>query len=218
MTLALFDLDNTLIGADSDYLWGEYLVARKLVDVQAYQKTNQAFYQDYVDGALDAAAYLRFALAPLAEFEPSKLQELHTEFMREYIDPIWLTEAEALVEKHKSAGHQVIVVTATNRFIVEPIVRRFGIEELICPEPEMQNGRYTGNFVGPTCFAEGKVEKMALWLQNNNASLEEDSWFYSDSHNDLPLLEKVTNPVAVDPDAKLRSIAKERNWPIISLR
>lgn len=218
MTLALFDLDNTLIGADSDYLWGEFLVARQLVDVEAYQKTNHAFYQDYTNGVLDAAAYLRFALAPLAEFEPSKLQELHAEFMRECIEPIWLSAAETLVEKHRSEGHQIIVITATNRFIVEPIVQRFGIDELICPEPEIQNGRYTGNFIGSTCFAEGKVEKMAIWLQKNNASLEEGSWFYSDSHNDLPLLGKVTNPVAVDPDSKLSSIAKERNWPIISLR
>lgn len=217
MTLALFDLDNTLIGGDSDYLWGEFVVSKSLVDVEEYQRLNHEFYLDYVNGSLDVAAYLRFSMAPLAKIEPQLLVELHAEFMRECIDPIWLPKAEMLIKQHRNFGRQVAVITATNRFIVEPIVQRLGIEQLICSEPEIIDGRYTGNFVGEPCFAEGKVIKTEEWLAANSLDLG-SSWFYSDSHNDLPLLNKVTRPIAVDPDEKLQNIAQENDWQIISLR
>lgn len=217
MTLALFDLDNTLIGGDSDYLWGEFVVSKSLVDVEEYQRLNHEFYLDYINGSLDVPAYLRFSMAPLAKIEPELLAQLHSEFMRECIDPIWLTKAETLIKQHRDFGRQVAVITATNRFIVEPIVQRFGVENLICSEPEILNGRYTGNFVGEPCFAEGKVIKIEEWLAANSLDLN-SSWFYSDSHNDLPLLRKVTRPIAVDPDEKLKEIAQENDWQIISLR
>ena len=137
--------------------------------------------------------------------------------MKDSIEPIWLNAAETLVNKHKTAGHKIAVITATNRFVVEPIVRRLGIEELICSEPEIVAARYTGNFIGTPCFAEGKVVKISEWLKRKGLDLS-DSWFYSDSHNDLPLLNKVSNPIAVDPDDKLQTTAKEKGWPIISLR
>jgi HAD superfamily hydrolase (TIGR01490 family) len=137
--------------------------------------------------------------------------------MRERIDPIWLSQAESLIKQHRDFGRQVAVITATNRFIVEPIVQRFGVENLICSEPEILTGRYTGNFVGEPCFGEGKVIKIEEWLAANSLDLN-SSWFYSDSHNDLPLLRKVTRPIAVDPDEKLKIAAQENGWQIISLR
>ena len=220
MTLALFDLDNTLIAGDSDYLWGEFLVSRRLVDVKAYRKANEDFYQDYVDGTLDVEDYLRFALKPLTQIAPEKLQQLHMEFMAESIQPIWLADAEALIKKHRAAGDKMAVITATNRFVVQPIVERLGIDSLICSEPELVDGAYTGNFIGTPCFADGKVDKILQWLQEINLPLAalEQAWFYSDSHNDLPLLGKVGKPVAVDPDDKLRAEAESRGWSVISLR
>ncbi len=222
MTLALFDLDNTLIGGDSDYLWGDFLVSRSVVDPVQYQKRNKVFYQDYVSGNLDAEAYLRFALSPLVNIEPAQLSQLHKEFMLERIEPIWLPAAESLVEKHRSAGDKLAVITATNRFVVEPIVRRLGIDQLICSEPELIDGRYTGDFVGTPCFAEGKITKIREWLSKSSQELNGQelgsAWFYSDSHNDLPLLKKVANPVAVDPDDKLKETADRQGWSIISLR
>lgn len=217
MTLVLFDLDNTLIGGDSDYLWGEFLVSKALVDTEYYRRRNQEFYDDYENGALDVSAYLRFALAPLAELDQQLLEESHTEFMRQCIQPIMLPKAKDLVNRHRDQGHEMAVITSTNRFVVEPIVGELGIENLICSEPELENGKYTGNFTGTPCFAEGKITKINEWLEGETNRLE-GAWFYSDSHNDLPLMREVGNPVAVDPDTKLRTEAENKNWEIISLR
>ena len=217
MKLALFDLDNTLIAGDSDYLWGEFLVSRSLVNVEEYQSQNRKFFEDYEAGNLDVAEYLRFALSALTRFDPEELAELHNEFMSECIEPIWLSRAETLIATHRVVGDEMVVITSTNRFVVEPIVQKLGIDNLICSEPEVIAGRYTGDFVGTPCFAEGKVTKMQEWLADRPESLGK-AYFYSDSHNDLPLMRKVSDPVAVDPDEKLRKEAEKSGWTIMSLR
>lgn len=217
MTLTLFDLDNTLIGGDSDYLWGEFLVSRKLVDVEYYRQRNRQFYEDYEKGSLDVASYLRFALSALANLDSNTLLSAQADFMRESIQPIWLPKAEALVEQHRSEGKELAVITATNRFVVEPIVQKLGIDNLICSEPEIIDGQYTGDFVGTPCFAEGKITKINEWLKPRAHNLQ-SAWFYSDSHNDLPLMKEVGKAVAVDPDPKLKDEAEKLGWQIISLR
>ena len=217
MSLAIFDLDNTLLAGDSDYLWGQFLVDQGIVDRDFYEQTNARFYQQYREGNLDIAQFLQFALKPLADNEPAALYAWRERFIEEKIEPILLPAAYELIEKHRKAGDILIVITATNQFVTEPIVRFYGIEHLIATLPEFRDGRYTGQFVGAPCFREGKVERLNSWLSANDHSLE-DSWFYSDSHNDLPLLARVANPVAVDPDQTLAGIAQEKGWPIISLR
>jgi HAD superfamily hydrolase (TIGR01490 family) len=218
VSLAIFDLDNTLIAGDSDYLWGQFLVERGLVDEDRYEQANARFYEQYREGRLDIAEFLAFALKPLADTEPEILQGLRADFIRERIEPIVLPAAHELIEKHRAAGDLPLVITATNRFVTEPIVLGlYGIEELIATTPEIRNGRYTGAFVGTPCFQEGKVKRLDEWLAESGQDLA-GSWFYSDSHNDLPLLSKVDHPVAVDPDRILAGHAGEHGWPIISLR
>ena len=217
MSLAIFDLDNTLIADDSDFLWGQYLVDRGIVDRDYYQQANEKFYQDYKLGSLDIVAFLRFSLAPLALHDPEQLYRWRQEFIEELIKPITLEAAYALVDKHRAQGDTLLVITATNRFVTEPIAQLYGIDNLLATTPEFIKGRYTGKFIGTPCFQEGKVENLQNWLETTRLSLE-DSCFYSDSHNDLPLLRLVDNPVAVDPDEKLLYAAREANWPVISLR
>lgn len=217
MTLAIFDLDNTLLGGDSDHAWGEFIADLGIVDGALYRAQNDAFYEDYCRGALDIYAYQRFVLAPLAGFSLEELARWHDEFMREKIEPIILPKAQALVDNHRALGHQLMIITATNAFITAPIARRFGIDTLLATEPALHNNMYTGDVTGVPCYREGKVLRLEQWLSANQGSLE-GSYFYSDSHNDLPLLSLVTHPVAVDPDDALRQQAEERGWPILSLR
>lgn len=217
MTLALFDLDNTLLGGDSDHAWGQFIVTKGLVDEESYAEDNDRFYQDYLRGELDAVAYQRFSMKPLAGRSIEFMAGAHKEFLENYIEPMWLTRAERLVETHRSQGHRLIVITATNRFVVEPIVDKFGIADLICSETEIIDGTYTGKLIDEPCMGEGKVSKLQRWMTAHNETLN-NAIFYSDSHNDLPLLNLVPNPVAVDPDDQLKSTAKENGWPIISLR
>jgi len=217
MALAIFDLDNTLLAGDSDHAWGEFLCRKKRVDVDSYRQQNEAFYQDYCRGELDVFAYQRFALAPLVGKEPSVLRAWHNEFMEESIQPIWLKKAEELITKHKDQGDFLLIITATNRFITQPIADRLGVDDLLATEPEVIGEQYTGEITGIPCYQEGKVKRLDQWLENNPHSMQ-DSFFYSDSHNDLPLLEKVTNPVAVDPDDTLKAHAEKKGWSIISLR
>lgn len=217
MSLAIFDLDNTLIRGDSDHGWGEFLIDRGHVDGDAYRALNDQFYAQYQSGNFDIYAYLEFALKPLSQFSPEALQQLHADFMRERIEPIVLPAAEALVQHHREAGHTLMIITATNRFVTGPIAERFGIEYLLASEAEQINGRYTGKSTGTPCFAEGKVERLNQWLSEHNETLD-GSYFYSDSANDLPLLERVSHPFAVDPCPRLEKIAIDREWPIISLR
>jgi HAD superfamily hydrolase (TIGR01490 family) len=217
MALAIFDLDNTLIAGDSDHGWGEFLVANDKVDANHYQKMNDQFYADYEAGCLDILAYLEFSLAPLAATSMEELAALHLKFMQQIISPLRLPKAEALIEQHRQAGNRLLVITSTNRFIVEPICQALGIDELLATDPEIIDGRYTGKIVGTPTYQEGKVERLKLWLSENNESLA-GSYFYSDSINDLPLLLEVDKPVAVDPDDALSAEAASRGWDIISLR
>lgn len=217
MALALFDLDNTLLGGDSDYLWGRFLVEQGIVDGAEYEEQNQYFYDQYKAGTLDIQAFLAFSLRPLAEHTPTELHAWREQFLTSLIDPIVLPESVALVERHRSEGDTLVIITATNRFVTAPIAARFGITHLIATEVEMDGERYTGRSTGIPCFQHGKVERLEQWLEENTVDLN-SSWFYSDSHNDLPLLEQVSNPVAVDPDDKLALQARTRGWPIVSLR
>jgi HAD superfamily hydrolase (TIGR01490 family) len=215
--LALFDLDNTLLHGDSDHAWGDWLCERGILDGVAYKARNDAFYQDYLTGKLDIAAYLNFSLEILGRSEMAQLEAWHREFMDECIEPIILAKGEALLAEHRDAGDKVLIITATNRFVTEPIARRLGVETLLATECEMLEGRYTGRTTDIPCFREGKVTRLNRWLDEHGLDLS-DSAFYSDSMNDLPLLEQVTRPVAVDPDPQLRAEAEKRGWPIISLR
>ena len=217
MSLAIFDLDNTLIADDSDYLWGQFLVDQGVVDKDNYENANAKFYDDYKQGTLDIVEFLRFSLRPLADNKPEQLFQWRTQFIQEIITPILLQPARQLIAKHRERGDTLLVITATNRFVTEPIVELYGIKNLLATTPEFANGKYTGGFTGIPCFQEGKVKLLEEWLKSSTETIK-DSWFYSDSHNDLPLLKLVDNPVAVDPDDKLTKFARVAEWPIISLR
>jgi HAD superfamily hydrolase (TIGR01490 family) len=217
MTLAIFDLDNTLIAGDSDHLWGDFLVERGLVDADLYKATNDQFYQDYKDGRLDIHAYLSFALKPLSEHALFNLLDWRREFLAEKIAPIMLPAAAELLQQHRDQGHTLMIITATNDFVTGPIAEQLGVDVLIATRAEMLGERYTGKIDGVPCYRDGKVQRLHEWMQHRNVSLD-DSWFYSDSHNDLPLLRRVTHPVAVDPDPVLLQEAQEHGWKIISLR
>lgn len=217
MSLAIFDLDNTLIADDSDYLWGQFLVDKGIVNKEYYEQANAKFYADYKQGTLDIEEFLQFSLKPLADNEPEQLYRWRNQFIQEIIQPILLQPAIDLVNKHKAKNDTLMVITATNRFITEPIIKLYGIDNLLATSPELINNRFTGQFEGIPCFQEGKVKLLEQWLKNSSETLEH-SWFYSDSHNDLPLLKLVENPVAVNPDDALELFAKDEGWPIISLR
>lgn len=217
MALAIFDLDNTLLAGDSDYLWGQFLVEHGLVDAEFYARENAGFYRDYRAGTLDIEAFLRFSLKPLREHPRGRLEDLRGEFMRERIAPIMLPAARDLVEAHRRAEDTLLIITATNAFITAPIAAAFGIPHLIATDPEEHAGAFTGRVSGTPAFREGKVERLQGWLETWGGDLTASS-FYTDSHNDLPLLHQVERPVAVDPDPVLRSEALRRGWPILSLR
>lgn len=217
MPLALFDLDNTLLAADSDYLWGVFLVEKGLVDKQKYDTANQHFYDEYKVGKLDIYAFLAFSLQPLSQHSMAELKCLHEEFMQQYILPIMTEKGKQQIQQHKNRNDTVVIITATNRFITQPIADAFGANALIATEVEISNSRYTGNVEGTPCFQQGKIEHLNTWMKCTGHNLKE-SWFYSDSHNDLPLLEKVSHPVAVDPDDKLQKLAIAKGWTITSFR
>jgi HAD superfamily hydrolase (TIGR01490 family) len=220
MRLALFDLDNTLLAGDSDYEWGQFLVDRGVLDRASYEAQNRAYYEQYVAGTLDIHEFLGFALRPLAAHEPADLERWHAEFMTARIRPMIGTPARELVRKHLQAGDLCAVITATNSFVTRPIASEFGLEHLIATEPEKVNGRFTGKVDGIPCFREGKVRRLKAWLAGRGKRLADftESTLYSDSHNDLALLERVTRPVAVDPDEQLAGAARSRGWAVISLK
>jgi HAD superfamily hydrolase (TIGR01490 family) len=219
MRLAIFDLDNTLLDGDSDYLWGRFLCARGIVDAADYERQNAGFYADYQAGCLDIEAFLRFSLRPLREHTMEDLLAWREDFVRESIEPIILDGARALIERHRRAGDHLLMITATNSFVTAPIAARLGIPALIATEPECHAGRYTGRVSGLPAFQQGKVERLHQWLAQEGLAEEPlTSTFYSDSINDLPLLSAVNQAVAVDPDPRLAAEAAARGWPVISLR
>ena len=217
MTLAIFDLDNTLLNGDSDHAWGEFIADLGVVDAAEYRAKNDAFYDDYCRGELDIFAYQRFVLSPLAHRPMQELAQWHAQFMRDKIAGMILPKAVDLIESHRAQNHTLMIITATNAFITAPIAQRLGIDILLATEPEIRNGVYTGDISGTPCYREGKVERLNAWLKNNNETLL-GSFFYSDSHNDLPLLQKVDKPVAVDPDDKLKAFAEQHGWQVMRLR
>ncbi len=220
MRLVLFDLDNTLLVGDSDYEWGQFLVDRGVLERASYEAQNRAYYDQYVAGRLDIHEYLGFALRPLAAHTREELEGWHAEFMAARIVPMIAPQARALVRAHREAGDLCAIITATNSFVTAPIAREFGVEHLIATEPESRHGRFTGRVAGTPCFRDGKLRRLEEWLAGLGRRLAgfAESAFYSDSHNDLPLLERVTRPVAVDPDPQLAAEARRRGWAVISLR
>ncbi|NLQ18128.1 HAD family hydrolase [Marinomonas sp. M1K-6] len=217
MTLAIFDLDGTLLNGDSDYTWGQFLVEKGLVDTQVYKAANDKFFLQYQSGTLDIYEYLAFSLAPLSQFSNAELADLHHTFMQEKIQPMMQAKANALVKHHKDQGHFLLMITATNQFVTGPIADALGMDHIIAPVPEIIDQHYTGKIVGIPSFQAGKVTRLNEWLAETGHSMQ-DSYFYSDSRNDLPLLELVTHPIAVDADETLTRIAKDRGWQHISLR
>lgn len=217
MALAIFDLDETLISGDSDYLWGEFVVEKGIVDKASHKKANREFYAQYKRGELDINAYLRFTCSVLAATPKSTLLEFRDEFIDTKVKPLVLPHAVKIVNSHKSKHDHPLVITSTIEFITRPIVDLFGIADLIAPIPEQVDGQYTGRITGTPSFGQGKVVRLKDWLKDKSMSME-DSYFYSDSINDLPLLELVDHPIIVDPDEKLRQEALTRDWQITSFR
>jgi HAD superfamily hydrolase (TIGR01490 family) len=217
VTLAIFDLDNTLLGGDSDNLWGEFVCQRGLVDGVDFANRNDQFYADYKAGTLDIDAYLRFALSTLAGHPREQLDAWHRDFIATKIEPILLPKAKQLLDSHRAQGHELLIITATNEFITRPIAELFGVHDLIACEGEIVDGLYTGEPSGVPSYHVGKVTRLNTWLAERDITLD-GAYFYSDSHNDLPLLEIVEHPVAVDPDDRLRARARDLGWPTISLR
>jgi HAD superfamily hydrolase (TIGR01490 family) len=221
LNLALFDLDGTLLTGDSDYSWSQFLIARGVVDGAHHERENQRFFDAYKAGTLDIYAFLDFQLAPLAAHPLATLEAWRADFVREMILPMISDKARQLVKHHLDDGDLCAIVTATNSFVTAPIAREFGVANLIATEPEMRDGAFTGKVSGLPCFREGKVTRVESWLVSQRAPQLKaiaKSWFYSDSQNDLPLLESVTDPVVVSPDDTLRAIALDRAWPEMSLR
>ncbi|MCK9382349.1 MAG: HAD-IB family hydrolase [Sulfuritalea sp.] len=220
MNLALFDLDNTLLSGDSDFEWAQFLISKGVLDREVHEARNIAFFEQYQAGTLDIHAFLDFQLAPLSRHSRAELDAWHREFMSTRIRPLISTTARELVAKHAANGDLLAIVTATNSFVTGPIAHEFAVPHLIATIPAQENGRFTGQSRGTPSFREGKIVRVEAWLESLGLWLGsfEQSWFYSDSHNDLPLLEKVTHPVAVDADATLAQAAAQRGWPQISLR
>lgn len=219
MKLALFDLDNTLLPFDSDHAWGQFCCTLGWVDRDEHHRKNELFYTQYRNGGLDIHEYLDFALAPLAAHTPQQLDGAHARFMREVVLPQLPDAGRALVQRHRAQGHNCVVVTATNEFVTRPIAAQLGVGELIAVELERNaQGRYTGKPRGTLSFQAGKVERVEQWLAARGLTLEDcETWFYSDSINDLALLERVTHPVATNPDARLRELALRHHWPVLEL-
>ena len=220
MKLALFDLDNTLLNGDSDFEWSQFLIRIGILDRELFEVKNQTFYDQYKAGTLDIHEFLDFQLKPLSRHSRKVLDDWHRQFMAESVMPMVTSQSRELVKQHLDAGDVCVIITATNSFVTTPIARVFGIEHLIATEPEHIDGEFTGQVADVPCFREGKITRLDNWLSARGWTLDsfEDSVFYSDSMNDLPLMCKVKHPVAANPDATLRAHAEQHGWPIISLR
>ncbi|UTA48111.1 HAD-IB family hydrolase [Simiduia sp. 21SJ11W-1] len=217
MTVAIFDLDNTLIAGDSDHSWGEFLVERELVDADHYRRANDQFYADYQRGELDIHAYQRFVLTQVAAFSSAQRAALLADFMQTKIAPLMLPKARELLASHRAQGHYLLIITATNSFITAPIAKALGVDQLIATEPEVIDGQFSGEIIDPPCYQAGKVARWQGFMADQKRQ-GETCYFYSDSINDLPLLAEVDHPIAVDPCPQLSAAAEQRGWPIISLR
>lgn len=219
MNLTLFDLDNTLLNGDSDFEWSQFLIRIGILDRELFEVKNLAFYEQYKAGTLDIYEFLDFQLKPLSRHSRKVLDAWHSQFMQESIMPIVTQPARDLVKHHRDAGDVCVIITATNSFVTSPIAREFGIEHLIATEPEQKNGEFTGRVADVPCFREGKITRLNNWLTDRGWTLDsfDDTVFYSDSLNDLPLLCKVKHPVAANPDATLRAHAEQHGWRIINL-
>lgn len=216
MGLALFDLDHTLLSGDSDYEWGRFLADIGAVDPEQYAQSNARFMADYLAGRLDIHAFSRFSFRPLAENSLETLLAWRERFITERIRPLIGEAALALVERHRAAGDTLLIITATNSFVTRPIAELFGVEHLIATEPKRSGEGFLAEIEGIPAFRQGKVQRLQAWL-DGRPEQNAERWFYSDSRNDIPLLESVDHPVAVDPDETLAQVALERGWPIISL-
>jgi len=218
--LALFDLDNTLLAGDSDYNWSLFLIGEGLLDAKTHHERNEQFYQDYKNGNLDIYKFLEFQLKPLSQHPREFLDALHNKYMEQVIRPMMTEKAQALVDKHRAQGDLMLVITATNSFVTKPIATAYGIDNLIGTDPEEVDGKFTGGVAGVPSFQQGKVTRLNQWLAERGQQLSDfaTSYFYSDSHNDLPLMKLVTHPVAVDADPTLVEYATQQGWPSISLR
>lgn len=217
MKLAIFDLDNTLLAGDSDHAWGEFLVNKGIVSDADHQRANDYFYQQYLTGTLDIHEYVAFVVKPLQQLSERDRTALRTEFVRDVVQPMIAPGAAALLQQHREQGHGLLIITATNRFVTAPIAGLLDVPNLLATELEENNGEFTGRIAGTPAFQTGKIVRLHAWLEQQKTHYTEH-YFYSDSHNDLPLLKEVTHPVAVDPDDALLSIAEELGWPVISLR
>lgn len=219
MELVLFDLDNTLLAGDSDYEWAQFLIDQGVLERASYEQRNEEFFAQYKAGRLDIHAFLDFQLAPLARYPRTQLDAWHRLFMAQKILPLISGAARRLVDDSLHQGHLCAIVTATNSFVTTPIAREFGVAHLVATEPEEVGGNFTGKVRGTPCFREGKVIRVDEWLAALGRRWEDfsGSRFYSDSHNDLPLLERVTRPIAVRPDQPLKQAALARGWEVISL-
>ncbi|HUV21344.1 MAG TPA: HAD family hydrolase [Gammaproteobacteria bacterium] len=216
MTLAIFDLDHTLINGDSDHLWGEYMVENGIVDEQAYRQRNDVFYQDYQRGTLDNDEYLAFALEPLTHYSIDKLHAWRADYVEKWIRPLIAPGTSRLLDEHRERNHHLMIISATNLFVSEPIAHMLGVTTILATEPEIIANRYSGRFLGTPTYQQGKVTVLREWIASNNHDLV-GAYFYSDSLNDLALLEQVDNPVTVNPDDDLKAIAEARAWKIIDL-
>lgn len=215
MQLALFDLDNTLLDLDSDHEWGEFLIAQGLVDEKAHRAQNDQFFADYQSGTLDAVAYNEFVFQFLVNKKPESLKSLHDLYMQTVIRPAMRPLGIAAIEKHRQAGHEIVIITATNRFVTAPIAEAFGVKHLIASNPEIISGEYTGKLDGEPCFQAGKLHHLHQWLAINRSVDEPlESWGYSDSYNDLPLLNFADHAIVVTPDTRLHAHALDHHWAV----
>ncbi|MEY4729043.1 MAG: hypothetical protein RL020_201 [Pseudomonadota bacterium] len=220
MKLALFDLDNTLLAGDSDFEWAQFLIEQGVLDREIYEARNADFYTQYKAGTLDIHAFLDFQLKPLSRHKRAELDQWHADYMRKKIVPMMTQKSRELIAQHRQQDDLMVIVTATNSFVAGPIAQAYGVEHLIATEPEIKHGEFTGRVVGTPSFREGKISRLHEWLAQRQQTMTDfaASYFYSDSHNDVPLLEVVSHPFAVDPDGQLAKTAGERGWPVISLR
>jgi len=218
--IALFDLDYTLLGGDATYEWIHFLIGLGVLDCDSTAAELERFYDDYGAGTLDIHAFLHFDFEPLASHPRAQLEQWREQYLAQAIAPIILPKALELIASHEARGHVTAIITAANSFVTTPIASMFGVRHLLASVPESRDGEFTGKIEGIPCFHEGKVIKLEAWLASRGQVLADfaESYFYGDSQSDLPLMEKVTHPIAVEPDDALAELARARNWPIISLR